>query len=320
MQITYEHDARQRARQVSDAVERAYQRGGAPHRDAVSIIMTGDFDRSVRQRLVLPPGVAMQYTQQRRTGFAGAKTMLLPNGDSCAIVVDARMSSPQALSALGADDVELDRVLAHESWHAVLLLRGEHDGLVAERLARSPSHAFFLRRAARMFEEYRVERAVCERGWLPKLSFAARTKTLLDELVEGVLEAVVERYPGENDVGRMFDTLVHVTLEFVTQLGYTAAEALSAPQRDPAPRLHGTFTWQRYLGDYWAQIVAALDKTPAADTPTGQAALDQTADALAGLLDAWLRHVGFALTAPEGELHLDVIRTDFLPSPSSQRM
>jgi hypothetical protein len=263
----------------------------------IEIVIDGDLEASVRRRL--PDEQARLFSVQRVSGAVGAKT--IPTERGCAIVLDARLLFPGA--AAGAE-VDVPRMFEHEAWHIALRQRDEDFYSGLERLQASGADAQYVGQALVLIDDYRVERALFERGFTLEPSYLPATEETLEACVATLLDAIANRYADE-PVTRCFETAVPAFNSLTTHLGYLAAAGADVAD------LRRLARWRRLVGDHYDALVASLAPMPSAAKGAVPDLLDETARAVAAVLRDWLELVGFRISDVDGGLFFDVLRHDF---------
>jgi hypothetical protein len=270
----------------------------------VEVVISGDLTRSVRSRL--GAAEAKAFRSERVTGAVGAKVFKISDGH--AIVMDARLLIPGA--AVFAD-IDVPRLFLHEGLHIALASHGEGaSAIVAPKRNTSGAHAHFFGQAAILVEEFRVERALGERGLPLHQTYSESLPGALGDANREFLDAVILRHPNE-DVSRCYDASLRAFNALTVHMAYLSADDVVSAERGTSQHLDRGGLWPRLVGDFWDELRASLAPLPSADHRVGVVSLRQTAEATSRVLQRWLRHVGFDLDDRKEGLYFDVLRHDF---------
>jgi hypothetical protein len=174
------------------------------------------------------------------------------------------------------------RVCAHEGWHAVLDHRGEDVGRQLIRIdGAQDERDGFLHAAARVIEEYRVERAIWEDRSLLHDDGGRKPDSLVGEMVSELYPV----QPSEPAVDpESFNWLV-------VRLGYLAADRVVSGA-DPLAHLAGSREWSHVIGQHWQMLCVELRPIPSAAGRADPEELDAFVVALASHLKGWIRDLG----------------------------
>jgi hypothetical protein len=277
--------------------------GGVPGVGEVDVVVAGDLEASIRQRL--SEDAAAGFAVERVTGSVGAKTIHRDDGSS--IVIDGRLLIQGAARAA---DIDVSRLLAHEGWHVSLRNRGEDFNTAAERHDVSGAWGHFLGQALIVIEEFRVERALCEQGLPLHRTYEQTTSLVLEELRAALVEAVTLRAQG-GDICRTYDSAVRAFNALTIHFAYLAADYVASGGSRSIGSVRDSIAWTRYVNSNWAELVRRLEPIPAASDETGAATIDIAAGELAEVLQGWMKDVGFDLYDVPGGLYFDVLSNDF---------
>lgn len=259
-----------------------------PQPDMVSLVLTGDFVRSVRHRLN-----GADYSLDRGSGFVGGKTMRNDDG-SIDILLHAALAQ-LAVSPVENPDATLLflHTVAHELNHAAMYQRNESqwDGDRA-----SWKDANLRSSAVVVIDEYRAERGALElvqeedSGWN------------LDDIATSLsedLQAAVLEYQGHRDVNRLVFDVGSKFLVAWRPLSFVAAFTHSRPDAaDPIPAATST-EWQNVVEHSWERFKKILAPLPSGQTRADRAIIDTATQQLVELFDQWLRNVGFEWDEPQ---------------------
>jgi hypothetical protein len=268
------------------------------------VIVAADFEGAVRER-VADRDYAARYTQERLFGQSAAKVITQEDG-SIDLIVDAALVHGEA-----PKDVGLERLFSHEAYHVLMTRAGEslNDIRLRRGLSLRSTEGHFVGIAGVMSEEFRVERALCEAGLWPDPLYRSELLKTLDAFATTVVDGVTLRYPDE-PIERTFSTVFNAFSTLATLGAYLAAEEIASKgSRRPdvtAPR------WQRYVGEAWPTVLAALRPIPSAAARCKTAELDLLVDPVGRACEQWLKLVGFSLTDRDEGLYFDVITHDFV--------
>ncbi len=277
---------------VSAETHDAIERGVAllvPDTRAIRVLVTGSFEQAVRRELADHPE-AESFTADRLSGAVAGKTIC--GATESVIVIDAQWLQPRE------DRPDPYRLLAHEGGHVALHQRGEtSDG--RRRLVQTRADWMLLAGATIALEEYRIERALHQRG-LPADSdhWSDMPKTLFNFLAQFV-DGLALRYPNE-PVKRTHDTLLGATQQLAVKLHYAAAQdPRGGLPDDPVAR----GLWQRFVSFTWPTLTALSATVPDAATPWPADQLDACLLPLTAHRRDWFAQLGFRLEPeanPEG--------------------
>jgi hypothetical protein len=292
-----------------DALERglAVIEAVAPRPDDVRVVVAGDFEQAVRDR-VDDADYAAAFTADRLFGRATAKAIGHDDGTTD-LVLDKWLLSKWS----PPEGHDIERLFHHEALHIAVDQRGEQmNGLrVRSGYPVNSNRGYFGAVTGVMIEEYRTERALCEAGRWPHEDYLGNFDAAVHAFAEAALDGVQLRYPGE-PIGRCYQTVVSAFHHLATYTGYVAAEILASgreryPYVDPSAK-------RRLLGLAWDAVIDSLDGIPSATTPIDSAELDAVAWTMADQVEWWLEHVGFTpKDLPEDGIYFDVLRHDFQP-------
>ncbi|MEP9391212.1 hypothetical protein ABLE94_02985 [Gordonia sp. VNK1] len=148
----------------------------------ITLILTNDLAASVRDRT----GSTTYSSMHRGDSVTAAKTLNLDDG--CCILLNGRLVDIEAQTVTyGAATGDAARIVAHELMHAAVTFRGE------DRLLSSPSGIVWS--AARMVSEHRVERALCDTGWVQDFDYVDAAVSLLQEIAAPPLQRLTMGLP-----------------------------------------------------------------------------------------------------------------------------
>jgi hypothetical protein len=260
----------------------------------VKLVVAGDLEAAIRRRLTAAE--AANYMVSRISGAVGAKTIALPDA-GCAIVVNAKYLIPGIAEKAGLD---VPRVFEHEGWHAALIGREEDSRTGFAHADLDGSRGHYLGQAIVLVEEFRVERALAERGIRTESSSGASIPEVLVEFGHSLREA--DSLLCEDDVLSAFQIVFGSFNALTTALTYLAAdETVFHDSFWMDPELPG---WSKFVGRYWEELVRELGHVPSAATAVTAARLDAYAEKIADLLKVWLEAIGYRLEdLPDGGLY-----------------
>lgn len=278
-----------------------------PRPEQVSIVITGDFGRSVGERLD-DPVYAAHYAPERITGLAVAKAIPGQHGETV-LVVDGRAL---LAGAFYGDEFDVRRLFAHEGRHILVSQHDEETSDIRLRAAEAGPVALDLLAIAGIASgEYRVELALCREGRWPDKGYIETIPDVLAGFRESLRGAVRLKYWGE-PIDRTYRTAVSTFSQIVTQLAYVAAEAEALGTEQTLQHAFADQNWQRLVGPHWASFWKALRQFPSADERCQRDVLDRHVAGLSLVLNAWLNHIGFSYyDLDEGGAYFDVLRHDF---------
>jgi hypothetical protein len=267
--------------------------------DDIALVVAADIGQAIRVRL--PADQARIYDPSRISGVVGAKT--IPGPDGTSIVIDGRLLSTGLRRELSDAGIDVPRIVEHEGWHHVLDNRGESFHAAVERLALTGAHAHFVGQGLVMIDEYRVERALRERG-LPL------HESYIDSTGDVFAELATELRGGRLDlpVPQRMEVVMRAFNALTTHMTYLAGAGLTVQV------LRGLPLWNRYVGDSFDETASVLEAVPSAAIPTDSDLLDATAATLGDrTLPAWLERVGFTLEDIDGgDMWFESISNDFV--------
>ncbi len=264
---------------------------------AVTVVLSGDFKRSVSARRV---GKDDEYTTDRTFGEAIAKTM--PGDDGhISILFNVPLAREEQIP-----EEYMRRMAGHEAYHAVIDQRGETSHAIRERhgLEAYTGRGTFGELASYAVEEYRAERALCEEG-LPLHSITLRAMgDVLDAFTARLRSAVITDKDLIWTVQMVLTAFHHVSM----YLAYRAADELTG---GPPPGDDAGSLWRKLVGRDYDRFRDALSAVPSAATPTTFEELDPLTFAVADVMQDWLAHVGFTVEDRERGFYFDILRHDF---------
>ena len=260
----------------------------------VTLVVSGDFVRSVRRRLGSREAAA--FNLARGGGMVAGKTITRADGQSF-IVLHAQFLGT------GSDDAValIRRLVAHELQHVAI---SQRDGValdVYKRRKAIPSsfNAITLGLAAKVIEEARVERWLCRRA-MPSDPPHGSTVTSDIEDIRAILVAAICR---EQPVDVLMNEIIAAFRDLITLLAYVASEELEGA----APTRADTHVWQEFAGDHYEQYKVLLARVPLADQHVSMAQLDIHAVAVAGVLAEWFERLGYCVDdLPDGSQYFQV--------------
>jgi hypothetical protein len=267
-----------------------------PGQGTVDLVVADDLDSAIRKRLT--GAEAENFSTGRISGTVGAKTLALENR-GCAIVVNAKYLIPGIAAAA---ELDVPRVFEHEGWHAALIERREDARTSFKRLCLDGSRGHFLGQSVVIAEEFRVEKALAERGIRIEASSGLSIPEVLLEFERSLGSADSSLFQG--DVRLAFDTVFGAFNALTTALSYLAADDIvfddsSWLALEPAG-------WAKHVGDFWDELVDELTDLPSAAVPLDAERLDSYAEKLADLLDDWFEAIGYQLSdLPDGGLYFE---------------
>lgn len=303
MHIVYEHvdpDSVTAAevRAAVDAIEQI-----APRPNEVNLVVTGDFVASNRSRL--SDDEAKAYETGRTFGVAAART--LPRSDG---TVDVVVASPLLHGDI-AREIGLKRLVLHEAYHVSIHQREEVLGTIRLRhsISNMTHRGYFSAVAGMVADEYRVERALCDRGDWPHHGYRSTLSETLEAFRIDLIDACRLRYPNE-PIMRTSESVLTSFSHIATLGGYLAAESLASDgERAPDTTLA---LWERFVGGSWDPFLQTLAQMPSGAVEFPRGDLDAITFSLIDPLDAWLRHVGFEIRDESEGFYFDVLQQPHL--------
>ncbi len=264
-----------------DRVVAAMQRGVASMRSSsAQIVFAGDFDAAVRSYTG-----SSTYTADRGTGTVAAKTLKTPHGS--VIVVNA-------VAIEAAEEIAIERLLAHEAGHVLMLKRGET--LEGHRhLASAEWEWHLLCLAGFALDEARVELAVGAAGY-PGTD-GASAEHLVEVLHATTVDLLVLlQDPASSDVRHLMERVIGLLDRLTKVLAYAAAHAIVTGQ-PPDVSGQGSLAlaaWDDYAAPTWARRLTFYSDLPPATVPMSAAAQEAALTAGLVLEQDLLRDIGFA--------------------------
>lgn len=278
-----------------------------PWFDKVSIVLAVDFKAAARRR-IKSADEAESYEAFRTA--VGAVAKVFPSEEGTAEV----LVWASAVEWFSKGELDAPRLFAHEGYHVRLKQLGGATSSLGD-VGRTPGERFFLGSAGVLLEEFRVERALNDRGWWPPDYYRTGTPAVLARIRTSLGTAVAAWQPPEpieecmNSCGGSFR-------ELSTYLAYLAAEFV-ASEGGRLPDGMASADWERLVGDSWPRICELLAPIPGAGADVDDAEetgsiLGACAADLAGELREWFRSLGFAVQdLPGGAVYFQVLRRDF---------
>ncbi|MCZ4590312.1 hypothetical protein O4328_43000 [Rhodococcus opacus] len=249
---------------------------------ATQVIFSGNFDRSVNDRLA-SPGRGFRSTHRGGAGLTVAKTMKSPRGVNCSDIIVNRALLAQDLTRVrvGGMSGSAPRFLAHEFLHAGIRRRGEPS------TPGDSERTFWSTRAWRTLDEHRVERALC-RTWPQDVDYLGDYADFGTDFVRGLRETP--------------DVAQHV-LGFFPALCEKLAYAIAAAGvTDPVAAIHRLPRHSVLRRDGLVPVALAKSLLAAPDALTLAPAeeLVAHADRIRCALQSWLRDLGYTVEMFEG--------------------
>jgi hypothetical protein len=233
---------------------------------------------------------AAAYEQDRPMAFAVAKTIERSDGTIHLIVF-----ADLFLDSLPYGDPKT--TFAHEALHVNTTERGETLSDLRLRLIGQdlPVHEALVAAAGVATEEYRVERTLWAQGWR-KESLHLTGIDRLAKIFYNDVRAACRGYQGDLDVFAAAKSTLEAFHALATSSAYIAAE-LGEVGQDPHDlklELEDDLD-ELVLGSEWRNVVAHLQRLPAADVATPRDQLDAIALEVARSLEIWLEAIGFKI-------------------------
>lgn len=244
------------------------------------IAIVDDFVETVR-RLTENPA----YSSGRGAGVVAAKTIHTPAGD---VIV---FNAPELRDR---EDLQLERLAAHEAGHVKIGKRGE--GVTGRRhLAEADWRWLLLCLGALAIDEFRIERALADLGY--PVAVTGDVDYIDDAMFWlncELMNALVD--PASADTKKLHDSVVGTQDWLTKNLAYVAAYNC-----DPALDLsglseHSRKNWDDYIAAHWAKRVEFYGTIPDARTPIGAAAFDSLLLEALDIEADLLRGLGFRLS------------------------
>lgn len=277
----------------------------APRPAQARLVVSGDFVRSVRDRL--PPEVAGGYGVRRGSGFVAAKTM--PNEDG---TVDVLVPSVSFLTYPDETPEQATlavlRTVVHEAGHVAMAQRGE--------VFRPPDDAGWragnlLALASEVLAEYRADRGVPatlrkhDAPW-NGLEIAKALRADLSRVnasYQQHLDVVVLAQQVGNVTSMAWKTMAFMVAAEAVLPGHPAVEVSTA--LDPL--------WQRVAGPHFPALRTALRTAAAGDQPMSPGPLTRSVVAVAEVLGDWLDDLGLVFgTTDDGQDVFLIAKWDLL--------
>lgn len=242
-----------------------------------SLIVTAELGLTVEDRF---PHRAPFVIERRRGRVLGQFFPREAGGP--AIVIDRLV--------LERDDTYVARFFVHEGWHGVLSERGE-DVHQLIRIANPTKGADgSVEAAGNALEEYRVERALCDRTWWRHVGLdeaVARAGDDARHLLDATNAAARSDEETEEHAANM---ALH---DLVLALAHLAADHLAAPEervvRFPQNETH---SWSVAM-PLWEPLLHELRRVPSAATPVGTEVLARRLESLTTVIEEWSSKLGF---------------------------
>jgi hypothetical protein len=264
--------------------------GGA----AATVKLTEDFDADVGRASAHEPRAVEYRSDRGALGVVGGRTILRPDGES------------EVYFNLGAfrdlkDDEAVVSLFQHEGFHVAIDSRGEslwsRTTSADAQLPEEP-HEHCFQAAAAACDEYRVDFGVArdDRSVDDFLDFADSCEIL-------IAGASLQYEYDHRDVGKVWAAVTEPFNALVIQAGHLAAMCSRDPSRT-IPR-RGLLVTSDCM-----DLISTLQRLPPADQPAGEAELFEILQEAAGIVDRWMRKVGFAVELVDGNLYFRVLKPE----------
>ncbi|MEW1707317.1 hypothetical protein AB0230_08755 [Microbacterium sp. NPDC089190] len=262
-----------------------------------ALIITGDFDSSVRDRL--PSELKDHWTSSRGAGDVGAKVMAV--GDEVHVLMHEYYFEPQTDPDFDYErrNKMITRLARHESRHVTMEQAGEAGGPVIDRDGEARRR--FLHVADAVISEYRAELDVPLKYDMPFTRFdpidvAAWARGELTQLVR----------------------VDHLRQIEPKRLAYSVAQVLEIGAKQLAPiaaerKLQGTVAgapfasstaasgdWLAIVSPSWTEFESVLQDVPPSRERIAPDELAGLTIRLADVLEYWLQQLGFAWSDIDG--------------------
>lgn len=300
--------------ELSDLVLRCMTELGtyAPRPQEIALVITGNFDDSVRARYA-EVGSPASFTSKRGAGTVAGKTMVL-RPDKIDILMPAWGFFDSA--AIGFEETDEQRhqrhwltlrTIIHEAQHAAMAQRSEGNDHRHIGLVRGLAKLQFARLAGESIDEYRAE-LVAERT----LQHAPDDDRGISDALLHHRQSLVSAYrlrANGGSVDEFLDASLTSSNVLWKVLAYYAATLRATDRTAPDPSVVENELWQRYVEPEWAELSDLLGQIPPGDQNCDLRFLDKSLVAYANLLQSSFRTFGFEFyDTSEGT------RLDFLES------
>jgi len=253
----------------------------------VELVFADDLSTAVRARL--SGSEAASYSARRQAVEAVAR--VVHRGPHTSVVV----ATPILLGLEGAN-IDSTWIIAHEARHVAIHQYGESTSDGTGRLRMSVD--YFTAVAGNVIEEYRVERALCDRGQLLTASYNARLAGVVERLTP-VFDSVAS-VPESKGI----PLVTSAFYQLATYLSYVIADVL-ASRGAHVPDAMGQPGWDRLVGSAWDMLTGSLAVVPSADVRWDRADADEAMRRLVAPHRDWLNRIGLQLhDGPFGRLSL----------------
>lgn len=264
--------------------------GGA----AATVKLTVEFDADVARASASEPRAAEYRSDRGALGIVGGRTIQRPDGE---IEVYFNLGSFPDLRQAGT----AISLFQHEGFHVAIDSRGES---LWSRTTRPDAdlpgepHEHCFQAAAIACDEFRVEFAVQREDHSVGgfLDFANSCEIL-------IAGASVRYEFDHQDVGKVWAAVTEPFNALVIQAGYVAARCSQDPRRT-IPQ-SGLLVTSECI-----ELISTLQRLPPASEPAGEDELFETLHKAAGVIDRWIRKVGFAVELVDGEFYFRVLRPE----------
>lgn len=270
--------------------------------EKVCFVITGDFVKSVKQRL--PVGKYRDnFDTQRGAGMVAAKTLkwsdeihvVFPQWMFVDTAAALRLLEPEEAAEIARTEGErgrqVRRAAFHEAQHVAIAQRGE-DAVDFDGLGWASKN--FVSAAAQIIEEYRAELAVPQelRGE-HELVFPVDA---LEHLRIDLMRITTVEYQQHLNVGKLAYDVTQQTHHVWKILAYLVAarRALGTTPNAAIPAdVQRVEAWRLMAAPLWTRFEALLSEIPSGQIPMSPEELHRGAVELAGLLAEWMLLIGF---------------------------
>ncbi|KQR25795.1 hypothetical protein ASF76_00360 [Microbacterium sp. Leaf151] len=254
------------------------------------LVVTGDFDASVRDRL--PHEVRAHWTSTRGDGDVGAKVMAV--GDEMHVLMHEYYFEPQPDPSFDYEQRNkmIQRLARHESRHVTMEQAGEAGGPTIDRDGEARRR--FLHIADAVISEYRAELDVPLQYDVPFSRFDP--KDVATWLRDAITQVVTVEYQRHLDVERLAYSIAQMLEIAVKQLAPIAAKRALSGEAVGAPFDASTSAskdWMEMVAPSWSDFENALRAVPPSRDRVAAEQLARLTQQLADVLNEWLRRLGF---------------------------
>lgn len=277
----------------------------APRPGDARLVLTGDFVRSVQERL--PPGEAETFGLRRGSGVVAGKTMPGPDGVTDVLVpASSFLVYPDETPEIAA--IRALRTVLHECGHVAM--EQNNQAFVPPDDAGWRAGNLLLM-ADLVVAEYRAE--LCVPAGL-RAHDANWNGLEIASALRADLSRVNALYQADREVLTLAHHVTTVALVAWKTLSFMAAAARVLPGHEPVPaETAADPVWRRVVEPHWDAFGSALARSaPATEAMTG-VQLAEAMVAVAEVLGRWLDDLGFVFgQTPDGQEVFLITKWDLL--------